>query len=145
MHKEYATFTGRAEFNRGALKKFVADLLMAEFKRRTAPGPAEPRAPRLPLRAPIRFLSADDLRDAEAWTVNISRSGVLFKIDQTVAELPVDVEYVIQLSKGALQGPGVPLLPNLHCSGQVVRHTDAPDGTRLYAVTITSQQVDDPT
>ena len=115
---------------------------MAELFAKVTPRRVEPRAPRLSLRAPITLGTAEGGAQSTGWTVNISRSGVLFQIDHP-AELPRELAYVIQLSKGALQGPGVAMLPNLHCSGRVVRQGHGVDGTQLYAVTIQNQQIDD--
>ena len=99
-----------------------------------------PRAPRLPLRAPLTVRTSPSTPWADGWTVNISRSGVLFAI--AGATIPDgDVEFVISLSRGALQGPGVPLLPDLHCRGRVVRVSEAPDGGSIVAASIRRQSL----
>jgi hypothetical protein len=77
---------------------------------------------------------------ADGWTVNISRSGVLFRIPEGHAPQG-DVEFVISLSKGALQGPGVPLLPDLHCRGRVIRIAHSPDGQAMVAASIRRQSL----
>ena len=106
-----------------------------------------PRAPRLPLRAPLTVRTSPSTPWAEGWTVNISRSGVLFAIDG--AGVPDgDIEFVISLSRGALQGPGVPLLPDLHCRGRIVRVATGPEGESIVAASIRRQslrRVDGPT
>ena len=99
-----------------------------------------PRAPRLPLRAPVTVRSSPGAAWADGWTVNISRSGVLFRLSQ--AQVPEgDVEFVISLSRGALQGPGVPLLPDLHCRGRVIRTAPSPDGQAMVAASIRRQSL----
>jgi hypothetical protein len=97
-----------------------------------------PRAPRLPLRAPIalRIASASDW--AQGWTVNISRSGVLFALPSR-AEVSGELEFVITLSRGALNGPGVRMLPDLHCRGHVVRLTSGQGGETMIAANIRRQ------
>jgi hypothetical protein len=99
-----------------------------------------PRAPRLPLRAPVTIRSSPGAAWADGWTVNISRSGVLFRVP--LGHVPEgDVEFVISLSRGALQGPGVPLLPDLHCRGRIIRSTTALDGETMVAASIRRQSL----
>jgi hypothetical protein len=99
-----------------------------------------PRAPRLPLRAPVAVRTSPSTPWSVGWTVNISRSGVLFAMDgERVPD--GDVEFVISLSKGALQGPGVPLLPDLHCRGRIVRVSTAADGAQIVAASIRRQSL----
>ena len=50
-----------------------------------------------------------------------------------------DVEFVINLSRGALNGPGARLLPDLHCRGHVVRQTPGPSGELMIAANIRRQ------
>ncbi|HYU80337.1 MAG TPA: hypothetical protein VEK56_15210 [Vicinamibacterales bacterium] len=102
------------------------------------------RAPRLPLRAPIQFVTPRGAAWAEGWTINVSRSGVLFQPVDEATKFSGDLEFIIQLSRGALHGPGVALLPNLHCSGYLVRSTEGPDGKPQYAAVIRRQQVEKP-
>ena len=90
-----------------------------------------PRAPRLLIRAPVSLRSSSRMPWRDGWTVNISQSGVLVALD-TPVELRGDVEFVIALSKGALQGPGVPLLPDLHCRGQIVRYETSDGDWAIY-------------
>jgi hypothetical protein len=91
------------------------------------------------LRAPIAFRSATAPRWVQGNTVNISRSGVLF-VASGPSALDGDVEFVINLSRGALQGPGVPLLPDLHCQGRVVRCREGTDEVEI-AATIRRQSI----
>jgi PilZ domain-containing protein len=102
-----------------------------------------PRAPRLPLRAPIAFRSASGLPWVEGQTVNISRSGVLFALPPA-SELVGEVEFVINLSRGAMRGPGVALLPDLHCRGRVVRSGSGEEGETLVAARIRRQSIRPP-
>ena len=98
-----------------------------------------PRAPRLLIRAPVTLRSSSRMPWREGWTVNMSQSGVLVTL-ASPADLHGDLEFVVTLSKGALQGPGVPMLPELHCRGQVVRSCDG-DGEWAIADNIRRQIV----
>ena len=101
-----------------------------------------PRAPRLPLRAPVSVRTSPSMPWTEGWTVNISRSGVLFAVHGNSDGVPDgDVEFVISLSRGALQGPGVPLLPDLHCRGKVVRVMQGSAGESIVAASIRRQSL----
>jgi hypothetical protein len=73
-------------------------------------------------------------------TVNISRSGVLFTRTGWT-DINGDLEFVINLSRGALQGPGVALLPDLHCRGRVVRVAAGPEGQSIIAASIRRQSL----
>src|SRR5262245_50153323 len=99
-----------------------------------------PRAPRLLIRAPVAFRHSSRTPWRNGWTVNVSQSGVLIAVE-TPADVRGDVEFLITLSKGALQGPGVPLLPDLHCRGQVVRHVIDADGVCTIAANIRRQVI----
>ena len=99
-----------------------------------------PRAPRLPIRAPVTFRGSSRLPWQEGWTINVSQSGVLIALAAPV-DVRGDLEFLITLSKGALQGPGVPLLPDLHCRGQIVRHDTAADGAWTIATNIRRQVI----
>lgn len=100
-----------------------------------------PRAPRLPVKAPIAYRTSPSPDWLEGWTRDISKSGVLFALPNgTTPE--GRVEFVVKLSRGALQGPGVPLLPNLHCHGHIVRRTKGPEGELLVAAAIDEQVVE---
>ena len=97
-----------------------------------------PRAPRLLIRAPITFRTSSRTPWREGWTINVSHSGVLIALTSP-ADVRGDVEFLITLSKGALQGPGVALLPDLHCRGHVVRHDVGVDGAVTLAANIRRQ------
>jgi PilZ domain. len=99
-----------------------------------------PRAPRLLIRAPVMFRHSPRTPWREGWTINVSQSGVLIAAESP-AEVRGDLEFLITLSKGALQGPGVPLLPDLHCRGQVVRHVIDADGICTIAANIRRQMI----
>ena len=99
-----------------------------------------PRAPRLPLHAPIAFRRTTGTRWEEGRTVNISRSGVLFMLPG-MADVAGPIEFVINLSRGAMQGPGVPLLPDLHCHGRVIRTGEGSDGETVIAASIRRQSI----
>jgi hypothetical protein len=99
-----------------------------------------PRAPRLLIRAPVTLRTSSRMPWREGWTINISQSGLLVAVASPV-NLSGDVELVVSLSKGALQGPGVPLLPDLHCRGHIVRHEPGDDGAWTIAANIRRQVV----
>src|SRR5262245_16742120 len=99
-----------------------------------------PRAPRLLIRAPVTFRRSSRMPWQEGWTINISQSGVLLAV-AAPADLRGDVEFVITLSKGALQGPGVPFLPDLYCRGHIVRHATSADGVSTLAANIRRQLI----
>lgn len=98
------------------------------------------RAPRLPLRAPIALRRSAVVTWVQGRTVNLSHSGVLCALPVAV-DMPGEVEFVINLSRGALGGPGVPLLPDLHCRGRVVRSEPGAEGERIVAVRIHRQSI----
>ncbi len=96
------------------------------------------RAARLTVRAPVRYRVSPSADWAEGWTENISKSGVLFS--PAAIGLPTgEFEFVIELSRGAFQGPGVALLPDLHCHGRIVRDVVGADGATLVAASIDRQ------
>src|SRR5687768_5906561 len=99
-----------------------------------------PRAPRLPLKAPITCRTSAVDHWAEGRTLNISRSGVLFALPDG-ADLTDNLEFVINLSGAALQGPGVRLLPDLHCHARVVRLAAGPAGETIVAASIRRQSI----
>lgn len=106
----------------------------------TRPPSHVPRAPRLPVRAPIACRRANGTRWEGGYTLNISRSGVLFVVADA-SDVAGPVEFVINLSLGALKGPGVPMLPDLHCQGRVVRSRPDPDGRLVIAACIRRQSI----
>lgn len=105
-----------------------------------APPAFVPRAPRLTLQAPIAIRSATATAWTEGRTLNISRSGVLFSLP-AAREVRGEVEFVINLSRGVVGGPGAILLPDLHCRGRIVRASAAPRDEIVLAVRIKRQLV----
>ena len=99
-----------------------------------------PRAPRLQMRVPIAIRSSPRGPWQSGWTVNLSHSGVLATFASPTA-ISGDVEFIITLSRGALQGPGVPLLPDLHCRGQVVRRDADREGATFFIAANIKRQV----
>jgi hypothetical protein len=65
---------------------------------------------------------------------------VLFALDESNLT-EGEVEFVISLSRGALQGPGVPLLPDLHCRGRIVRVSTGARGEAIVAASIRRQSL----
>ena len=105
-----------------------------------APHDILPRAPRLLIRAPVTFRGSSRMPWREGWTINMSHSGVLIAL-ATPADVRDDLEFLITLSKGALQGPGVALLPDLHCRGHIVRRAVGDDGSVTLAANIRRQMI----
>lgn len=99
-----------------------------------------PRAPRLLIRAPVTYRGSSRMPWREGWTINMSQSGVLIAMT-TPAEVDGNLEFLIALSKGALQGPGVALLPDLHCRGQVVRREVRENGAWVIGANIRRQVI----
>lgn len=98
------------------------------------------RAARLTVRVPVAYRLSPSDAWTEGWSRDISRSGVLFSLAN--AERPTgEFEFVIRLSGGELQGPGVPMLPDLHCHGRIVRDAVGPAGEPLVAASIHRQTV----
>lgn len=125
------------------MKSLVFDGSVCETVRRVMNPPRSfhvPRAPRLALKAPIAFRRSNAARWEEGRTVNISRSGVLFALPVSAA-VGGRIEFVINFSRGALQGPGVPLLPDLHCHGRVIRLSAGSEGETVVAARIRQQLI----
>lgn len=102
-----------------------------------------PRAPRLHVKAPVAYRTSSSSTWAEGWTRDISKSGVLFA--PSTDDFPDgEVEFIVKLSQGALQGPGVPLLPDFHCHGQIVRRAQGPEGESLVVASILRQVLESP-
>jgi hypothetical protein len=99
-----------------------------------------PRAPRLLIRAPVTCRGSSRMPWREGWTINMSQSGVLIAL-AAPDDMRGDVELLVTLSKGALQGPGVPLLPDLHCRGRIVRRNTGADGAWIIAANIRRQVI----
>jgi hypothetical protein len=95
-----------------------------------------PRATRLPLRVPVIYRDGDHESWRHAWTVNVSRSGVLLEFEPMAEDsLAAQVEFVMGLSSGReLIG-----MHNVRCHGRVVRSERAAR-TRRMAITIDQYQ-----
>lgn len=88
----------------------------------------ERQGTRLPLRVPVAFRASAGHPWSLAWTVNVSRSGILLEGGPEISMFePLD--FVIGLSSG------IPGSYNVQCRGHVVRVERAPAGSRV-AVTI---------
>ncbi len=98
-----------------------------------------PRAPRISVKAPINLRAPTLSEWTQGWTINISRSGVLFALDSTSAHVGDNLEFVIHLSRGAFQGPAVQLLPDLYCQGRIVRTHVGEEGVPIVAASIRRQ------
>ena len=92
------------------------------------------RASRFPVELPLRYRLFGDLGWTDGKTVNISRSGVLFEVDEPMsADTPIELAFDLPIEMGG--GPGA----EVTCRGQIVRtilppSTDAPPSV---AVSIT--------
>jgi len=76
----------------------------------------KPRAPRFPLRLPLRFRPSGDAAWSEGTTVNISRSGVLFNTDK-----PLEPQTVLEIQMELPTGIAGELPANVICCGPVTR------------------------
>ena len=94
----------------------------------TAIASEERQGTRLPLRVPVAFRAHGGDGWSLGWTVNVSRSGVLFDCVENISVFE-PIEFVIGLSTG------VPGACNVTCRGQVVRSEPVAAGHRI-AVTI---------
>jgi hypothetical protein len=95
-----------------------------------------PRADRLRVGAPVAYRSIYD----EGWhagsTVNISRTGVLFRPTEGDTVSAGDLQLVIYLSRTTLEVAGAtPLTHDLYCGGRVARTAEV-DGQPAVAVQI---------
>lgn len=76
------------------------------------------RAPRFNLQFPLRYRSGGDAEWREGHGANISRSGLLFRVDQSIPpQTPIEVTFVLPL-----QIPGKSVA-TVSCRGRVIRHT----------------------
>ncbi len=75
-----------------------------------------PRAPRFPIQAPLQFRVKGEGQWKEGQTVNISRSGVLFRASQLLA-VRTPLEMTFELPAGLAEGPAA----TVTCQGEVVR------------------------
>ena len=74
------------------------------------------RARRFPIKTSLRFREQGESEWRLASTINVSRSGVLFRADGPLADPVHAVDFIIDLPlNGATPGP------QLRCTGQVVR------------------------
>ena len=89
-------------------------------------GPTRMRAPRFPLTLPIRCRRAGNERWIEGVTINISRSGVLFR-----TSMPLDIDTPVEMTivlGGSSMTPG-----ELRCDGHIVRIASADSTTASMA------------
>lgn len=80
-----------------------------------------PRASRFVVRLPVRYRTAGDLDWRVGVTVNISRSGVLFRPERAV-EPKTPIDMILVLPGGVAGEPP----SRLRCQGEVVRTTPTP-------------------
>jgi len=95
-----------------------------------------PRATRLRVGAPVAYRSIFE----EGWkvgsTIDISRTGVLFRPADQDVPVGADLQLVIYLSRAPLEIDGATLpAPDLYCGGRVARTADA-DGRPAVAMQI---------
>ncbi len=81
------------------------------------------RAPRYPLRIPLRYRSSHDEQWRDGQTENISRSGVLFRTDRAMP-LQTPIEIVLALPP-EVAGEGA--AATVICRGRIVRTEDRSD------------------
>ena len=85
--------------------------------------PALTRAPRYPLRIPLRYRQSGEQQWREGRTENISRSGVLFRTDHLIP-LQTPIEMLLALPAEVAGGEEA---ATVICRGRIVR-TEPPGG-----------------
>ena len=103
-----------------------------------------PRATRLRVGAPVAYRSIFD----ESWkagsTIDISRTGVLFRPAGPDVPVGTDLQLVIYLSRAPLEVDGAALpAPDLYCGGRVARTAES-DGQTAVAMQIDFEWADAP-
>ena len=95
-----------------------------------------PRAERLRVGAPVAYRSIYETAWQAGSTVNISRTGVLFRPADGASPPAADLHFVIYLSRAPLvvDGAQVPT-PDLYCGGRLARTADL-DGQPVVAMQI---------
>jgi hypothetical protein len=83
------------------------------------------RAPRYPIRIPLRYRAASDPQWREGHTENISRSGVLFHTEQSMP-LQTPIEMLLALP-AEIAGAGA--TATVICRGRIVRTEEARDSS----------------
>ena len=95
-----------------------------------------PRATRLRVGAPVAYRSIFDERWQTGSTIDISRTGVLFRPAEPELPVGTDLQLVIYLSRAPLEVDGAALpAPDLYCGGRVARTAEA-DGAPAVAMQI---------
>ncbi len=92
------------------------------------------RASRFPVELPLRYRPFGELGWTEGKTINVSRSGILFEVDELLAaETPIELAFDLPVEMGG--GPGA----EVACRGQIVRTILPPstDDPPSIAVSIT--------
>jgi hypothetical protein len=103
-----------------------------------AENPSEkiPRATRLRVDAPVAYRTILEERWQAGSTIDISRTGVLFRPAGQEIAVGTDLQLVIYLSKAPLEVDGAALpTPDLYCGGRVARTAEA-DGRPAVAMQI---------
>ena len=95
-----------------------------------------PRATRLRVGAPVAYRSIFDEGWKSGSTIDISRTGVLFRPASPDVPVGSDLQLVIYLSRAPLEIDGAALpTPDLYCGGRVARTAQA-DGQPAVAMQI---------
>ena len=95
-----------------------------------------PRATRLRVGAPVAYRSIFDEQWKAGSTIDISRTGVLFRPADQDVPAGADLQLVIYLSKAPLEVDGAALpTPDLYCGGRVARTAET-DGRPAVAMQI---------
>jgi hypothetical protein len=83
------------------------------------------RAPRYPIRIPLRYRASSDPQWREAHTENISRSGVLFRTEHSMPlQTPIEMLLALPVEIG-----GAGATSTVICRGRIVRTEQARDGS----------------
>jgi PilZ domain len=88
-----------------------------------------PRAQRFSIQTPLRYRESGDSTWQEGETVNISRTGVLFRTQRTIASrTPLELSFELPIEVASLSGATV------ICQGEVVRTVMPPTSDDAAAV-----------
>jgi hypothetical protein len=101
---------------------------------------ATKRAPRFALQFPLRYRSGGDTEWRQGFGANISRSGLLFRVDESIPpQTPIELTFVLPL-----QIPGKSVA-TVSCRGRVIRHTSRSGRGEVFVAAIIESHRLEPT
>jgi hypothetical protein len=98
------------------------------------------RAPRFPLQFPLRYKSGGDAEWREGHGANISRSGLLFRVEQSIPpQTPIELAFVLPL-----QIPGKSVA-TVACRARVVRQASGAGRGEVFVAAVIESYRFEPT